>query len=104
MDSKKHSNFTGSKADINREVGGKFTAYDGWIQGINIQLVPDKKIVQSWRGNDWPENHYSKTTFFLRKIKNGTKLTFTQTGVPIEFYKDIFDGWIEHYWNKMKKL
>ena len=59
MDSRKHSKFTGAKASISLKVGGKFTAYDGYIDGINVELVKDKKIVQKWRGSDWPENHYS---------------------------------------------
>ncbi len=49
MDSKKHSAFTGGKASISRVVGGKYTAYDNYVNGKNIELVPDKKIVQSWR-------------------------------------------------------
>lgn len=52
MDSKKHAKFTGGKASISREVGGKFSAFNGYAEGINLQLVPDKKIVQSWRASD----------------------------------------------------
>ena len=103
IDSKKHSKFTGSKAVIINDVGGKFTAYDGWIQGINIELVPGKKIVQKWRGDDWTEGHYSIATFKMKKIDGGTRLEFTQTNVPEEHYKSIYDGWFEHYWEKMKK-
>ncbi|VVC03582.1 Uncharacterised protein [Candidatus Burarchaeum australiense] len=33
MDSEKHSRFTGGKAKISREVGGKFSAYDGYAEG-----------------------------------------------------------------------
>ena len=55
MDSKKHSAFTGDKAVISREVGGTFEAGTGYISGTNLQLVPDRKIVQSWRGTDFPE-------------------------------------------------
>ena len=104
MDSRKHSHFTKSKAKISREVGGKFTAYDGWIEGINLELVKDKKIVQKWRGVDWPKGHYSKVTFLFEKMKDGTKLKFTQTDVPEEHYQSIKEGWYEHYWEHMKKM
>ena len=105
MDSKKHSGFTGSKAKISREVGGKISAYDGWIEGKNLVLKQDKKIVQRWRGKDWPKEHYSKAIFALRKDKKeGTALDFTQTNVPEKYYKLIKDGWKEHYWQKMKKF
>ena len=52
MDSKKHSEFTGGKAKISRNVSGKFTAYDGYAEGTNLELVKDKKIVQTWRASD----------------------------------------------------
>lgn len=104
MDSKKHSNFTESKAEISREVGGKINAYDGYIAGKNLELVQDKKIVQEWRGKDWPKNHYSKAIFLLKKNKNGALLEFTQEGVPEDNYKSIKQGWHDHYWNPMKNM
>lgn len=104
MDSKKHSEFTGSQASISREVGGKISVYDGEIEGVNLDLVPDKKIVQSWRYSDWPEGYYSKATFSLEETAAGTRLTFTQTGVPLEFLDDISQGWRDYYWAPMKEL
>jgi activator of HSP90 ATPase len=104
MASRKHSKFTGSKASISRKVGGKFTAYDGYIEGINRELVPDQKIVQSWRGSDWPEGHYSTATFALKRIGNGTRLTFTQTDVPEDQYEPISQGWRDYYWTPMKEM
>lgn len=82
MDSRKHGKFTGSKTSISRKVGGKFSVYDGGLKGVNLELVPDEKIVQSWRTEDWPEGHYSKITFALEEVNGKTRLTFTQTGVP----------------------
>jgi len=58
MDEKKHGQFTRSRTTISRKVGGKISSGDGYIDGINLELVPDKKIVQSWRASDWPEGHY----------------------------------------------
>jgi activator of HSP90 ATPase len=104
MDSRKHSKFTGSKASISRRIGGKFTAYDGYIEGFNLELVPDEKIVQSWRGSDWPEGHYSKATFALKKVEGGTRLVFTQTNVPEEQYEPISQGWRDYYWRPMKEM
>jgi activator of HSP90 ATPase len=104
MDSKKHAKFTGGKASISRKVGGKFTAFDDYCEGINLELVPDKKIVQSWRANDWPEGHYSKATFALNKTQGGTNLTFTQTSVPEDQYDAVSQGWREYYWAPMKEM
>ena len=46
MDSDKHSRLTGSIAQIERNVGSEFSVYDGNIRGINLELVPDQKIIQ----------------------------------------------------------
>ena len=104
MDSRKHARFTGDSATISREIGGKFTTYNDYAEGINLQLVPDRKIVQSWRGSDWPEGHYSRVTFSLKEVSGGTRLTFTQAGVPEEFYDDISQGWRDYYWTPLKEM
>jgi activator of HSP90 ATPase len=104
MDSKQHAEFTGGRAAISRKVGGKFTAFDGYARGVNLELVPDKKIVQTWRAEDWPEGHYSKATFTFTKVEGGTKLTFTQTGVPEDQYASISQGWRDYYWAPMKEM
>jgi activator of HSP90 ATPase len=104
MDSRKHTRFTGEKATISRKIGGKFVAYAGYIDGVNLDLVQDQRIVQSWRGSDWPEGHYSKVTFSLEKVKSGARLTFRQSGVPEVHYKDINQGWRDYYWKPMREM
>jgi activator of HSP90 ATPase len=103
MDSKKHSEFTGSKAKINREVGGSFSTWDGYSTGVNLKLVKDKRIVQNWRASDWPEGHYSVLTIELENVKGNTKLVLIQTDVPDDQYESISDGWKEFYWDKIKE-
>ena len=106
MDSDKHSQFTGAKASISREIGGAFSAYDGALSGSILELVPDAKIVQSWRGSDegWEPGHYSTATFSLEAIDGGTQLTFVQTGVPEQSFEQISRGWQTYYWPKMKQM
>jgi activator of HSP90 ATPase len=106
MDSEKHSRFSGAKASISREVGGSFTAYDGALSGTILELVPDVKIVQTWRGSDdgWVPGHYSTATFSLEAVNSGTRLTFVQTGVPEQSFEQISQGWHTYYWPKMKQM
>jgi activator of HSP90 ATPase len=104
MDAKKHAQFTGGEAKISRKVGGRFSISGGEIEGQNLELVPDQKIVQSWRYSDWQEGVYSKATFSLEAMGEKTKLTFTQIGVPDEHYDEIKQGWIDYYWNPMKEM
>jgi activator of HSP90 ATPase len=104
MDSRKHARFTGAPARISRKHGGTFFAYDGYITGVNIELVPHARIIQARRGSDWPEGCYSLVVFFLKTVKGGTRLEFTQIGVPVKEYKGINAGWGEYYWEPMKVM
>ena len=69
MDAKAHSAFTGGPVELMNEIGGKLSAFGGAITGINIELVPNKRIVQMWRAGDWPEGHYSTATFELTAVE-----------------------------------
>jgi activator of HSP90 ATPase len=102
MDSRKHAAFTGEAASISKKVGGKIAAYGDYIEGKNVELIRGRKIVQLWRGSDWPEGHFSKVIFKFKSFKGGAKLTFTQTGVPDAQYKSIKQGWIDFYWEPMR--
>jgi len=76
MDSKTHSKFTGDIVRIGKNVGELFSAFNGYATGENVELKPNKLIVQSWRASDWPKGHYSKVKFNLKPHKDGTLLTF----------------------------
>jgi activator of HSP90 ATPase len=102
MDSKKHQAFSGAKANISDKVGGKISAYGGYISGYNLALRPGKRIVQAWRGSSWAPDHYSIVIYDLKKAKGGAKLTFSHIGVPVENYASIDKGWVEAYWDPMK--
>jgi len=106
MDSRKHAKFTGGRCSISRKVGGKVSIYDGYITGENVELVPDKKIVQLWKPEEdcWPQDYFSKVTFSLKATKNGTQLILVQSGVPV-VCGDRFDtGWKEFYWAPMREM
>ena len=106
MDSKTYSAFTGSKAVIGKKVGDTHTAFDDYISGKNIELVPGKKIVQTWKATDdgWPEGHYSTIEFVFEKTKDGTELQFTDTDIPATVKADYAQGWEDYYWQPMKAL
>lgn len=104
MDAKKHSKLAaGDDVKISRKVGGKFNV-GGYIEGVNLELVPDEKIVQSWRYDDWPAGHHSRATFSFKEESGKTKMVFTQKDVPMQFYEDIKQSWIDYYWTPMKEL
>jgi activator of HSP90 ATPase len=104
MDSKKHASLSGEPAKISRKVGGSFTAWGAHISGFNLALKPGRKIVQAWRALDWWPDHYSIAIFDLKEIKAGTRLDFTQIGVPPHRYEGHCQGWMQTYWTPMKEI
>ncbi len=104
MTSKKHSQLTGGPATISRKVGGKFSVYDEYATGENIELIPDKKIVQTWHASDWEEGYFSTVTFIFNSSKTGCTLSFTHEGVPINQFASIKKGWIDFYWKPLKQF
>jgi activator of HSP90 ATPase len=104
MNAQEHARFTDSKVKIDSRIGGNFSMYDGYITGTTIELVPNKKIIQLWRGSDWPEGHLSLVIFEFKPRGKGCELIFTHYGVPDKFYKDISEGWKKYYWQPIKKM
>jgi activator of HSP90 ATPase len=104
VDEEKQSEFTGSKATSDSRVGGEFTAWDGYISGKYLELVPGKKIVQEWKSTDFPDGTPpSHFVLVLKEDKVGTELTMIHSGVPEEVAKAIGQGWKDYYWEPMKK-
>jgi activator of HSP90 ATPase len=105
IDAEKHAAFTGADVKIDKNVNGKFSVYDGYCHGYNIELVKNKKIVQGWHfaEDGWPDDHFSICTFLLEQNGNKTKLTFTQTGVPEHKVEALSGGWKDYYWKPLKE-
>lgn len=100
---RKLSKITGGKATNSMKEGGKFSAYDDYIKGTNVKLVPGKKIVQNWACDDFPKGQDSLVTIDLvKKGEKQTELVFKHENVPDELFEDLSLGWNEFYWEPMK--
>ena len=104
MDSKKHESLSGEKAEISNRVGGPFTAWGSHISGFSLALKPGSRIVQAWRATGWWPDHYSIAIFDIEAVEGGSKLSFTQIGIPPERYSGHYRGWIETYWTPMQEV
>ena len=103
IDARKHSEFTGSKATCDPTVGGKFTAWDGYISGRNLELEKGKRIVQEWVTAEWPKGYPSSTLeLTFRKVKGGTEVRMVHSHVPEEQADDYRQGWVDNYWDLLK--
>lgn len=102
-DAKKLRSITGKATSIDSKVGGRFSCYGGDAIGINVDLLPGKRIVQAWRHKKFPEGIFSMATFNLAVTRDGgTELTLTHRGVPKELIPQISAEWRDLYWDKMK--
>jgi uncharacterized protein YndB with AHSA1/START domain len=102
-DSKKHSAVTGKKASISRKIGGTFSAAVNRSSGVNVDLVPGKRIVQAWRDARFPAGIFSMAAFTLAATSDGgTELVLTHRGVPKALIPETEQAWRDQYWAKMK--
>jgi activator of HSP90 ATPase len=51
-----HTKMTGGSATTSDNIGDSFTAWDGYIGGKNMELEPNKRILQSWRTGQFLED------------------------------------------------
>ena len=104
LNSREHSGFTGSEAVISARKGGKFTAWDGYISGKNLELTPFKSIVQAWRTTDFHENDPDSLVEILFEEKNGkTTVTIRHSNIPEGQGKGYKKGWIDFYFSPMRE-
>lgn len=103
-DSRQRSAVTGRKAAISRKVGGTFSTDNGKVTGVNVDLVPGKRLVQAWRRDDFPEGVYSMAAITLApSTSGGTELVLTHRGVPKHLIPETEDYWRQIYWARMKE-
>jgi activator of HSP90 ATPase len=104
VDPKKHSVFTGSEATGKPVVGGKFTAWDGYISGKFLELEEGKRVVQEWMSTDFPEGASPSTLeLTFREVPKGTEIVMVHSNVPKDQEDETAEGWTEFYWEPMKQ-
>lgn len=102
LDSHGHSEMTGAEAIMSDQVGGEISAWDGYISGRNLELVPGRRIVQSWRTSEFSAAHGdSVVTVTLESVDDGTLLTLEHSNVPDEQRSYEEGGWQSNYFEPM---
>ncbi|KAI8064217.1 activator of Hsp90 ATPase [Gongronella butleri] len=95
--------WTRGPAKISRDIDSPYEMFNGNVSGKILELVPDKKIVQSWRLGNWPAGHYSTVTFEFDQGSDGTQLRVKQTGVPLGEEDTTRNNWNGYYWRAIKQ-
>jgi uncharacterized protein YndB with AHSA1/START domain len=103
LSSAAHGAMTGAKAKASKKVGAAFSAWDGYIVGKNIELVPGNRIVQSWRTSEFgPDDPDSTITIALTPDEAGARLTLSHKGAPDGQTAYETEGWRKFYFEPMK--
>ena len=98
------SEMTGAPAEISQDEGGSFSCFGGQIVGRQLELVPNKRIVQAWRAGPWEDGVFSIVRFDIDEIDGGTLVSLHQAGFPDGAADHLEGGWHKMYWEPMKAL
>ncbi len=102
LDSLGHSEMTGGEANMSDEVGAEVSAWDGYISGRNLELIPAERIVQSWRTTEFADEHEdSVISIVLTEIGGSTLLTLEHSNVPDNQRSYEEGGWQSNYFEPM---
>ena len=103
LDPKQFSAFSGRSAEIQPQPGGSLKLFGGLIEGRNIELAPNQRIVQAWREASWPAGYYSLVKFEFVVHSPGTHVVFDQTGIAEDDWGHLNEGWPIRYWEPLRK-
>lgn len=104
LDGDEHSAFTGGAAHIDPEIGGAFSAWDGYIEGVTMVLEPYKRIVQTWRATDFPSDALdSRIELLFEAVDEGARLTLRHTDLPEGQSVRYERGWSDYYFTPMRE-
>ena len=95
---------TGNPANVDGNVGGNFTAWDGYIFGSTLELEPGQRIVQAWRTSEFPDDAPdSRLEILFEEVPGGTKVTLIHTDMPEDQAGSYRQGWEDFYFKPMKE-
>jgi uncharacterized protein YndB with AHSA1/START domain len=102
LDTQEHSEMTGGEAEASSVVGESFRAWDGYIQGQNLELEPPKRILQSWRTAEFAEGDPdSALEITFEAAGDETRITIRHSGLP-EHGMQYKQGWVDSYFTPMQ--
>jgi uncharacterized protein YndB with AHSA1/START domain len=92
----------GGPAVMRPEAGTSFSLWGGDIHGPNVQVVPERCLVQEWYGGDWPVA--SVASFTLTPEEGGTRLELQHRAVPDDVAEEFDAGWNDYYLGAIKEF
>lgn len=102
LDSDEHSRMTGASASASDQLGAEFSAWAGYIEGRNLELEQDRRIVQSWRTSEFEDTKEdSRLEVLFEPHPDGTLVTVRHSNLP-DHGMQYQQGWIDSYFTPMR--
>lgn len=92
--------WSGFPTEMSAKAGEEFSLWDGDITGINLEIIPHKKIVQEWYFGEQKEK--SIVTIELKESGKQTLIEMHHSNIPDNDFDDIEQGWRAYYWTPVK--
>lgn len=93
-----HAAMTGADATGRAEVGAAFTAWGGYIEGVNLALETGRRFVQSWRTKQFPADAPdARLAVRFEDGVGGCEVSLVHTELPEGDGPMYHQGWVEHY-------
>ncbi len=92
--------WTNEKAVMQAIPNTEFSIMDGSIEGMNLEFVENKKMVQQWYFDGEPLP--SIVTIKLHADKSGTSVELNHTNIPDEAFDDMVEGWNSAYFGSLQ--
>jgi len=103
LDSKQFSAFSKDTAEVVPQAGAAFKLFGGRIEGRNVELIPNQRIVQAWRPASWPSGVYSIVRFELVARGSGARIVLDHAGFSDDKWEGLNSGWPLRYWDPLHK-
>lgn len=98
IDSSTHAAFTGMPAQIGKENGSSFKAFDGMLNGTMLQIVPPKLVIQSWRSVAFRDEDRDSTLVILFSSEDEAgRIDLIHLDVPDHDFDGVTKGWDQRY-------
>jgi len=90
-------------AEFEPVVGAEYALWDGSICGEIVEVVPRKKLVQTWQPDNW-ERDDSVVTFTLTPDDKKTRVDLLHENVEAFDYAETREGWNLYYLGAIKRM
>jgi activator of HSP90 ATPase len=94
--------WSGDEAKMSADIGAEFKLWGGQMFGKNLEVIPNKKLVQEWCYEQW--NEPSKVIITIKSKGKSSVVTLAHEDVPDKSFNSISDGWDTFYFGAIQDM